>query len=213
MAQRSNWEADKMLDVYIYDYLVKRNLHNSAKAFMNEGKVATDPVAIDAPGGFLFEWWSIFWDIFDARTRDKPHDAGGPGAAAPPSMDMKSREHQMRLQLLQQQNAHLQRRDPNQPALNGAMNSDVSAVLASKLMEGMRNHNPMDSEASQQLFDANRMALLKSAANQAGQLQGSSVNMAALQQQLQSRNQQVVMHTVLCNSFLSTVSLHLLAVS
>uniref|UniRef100_A0A453MMM5 Uncharacterized protein n=1 Tax=Aegilops tauschii subsp. strangulata TaxID=200361 RepID=A0A453MMM5_AEGTS len=97
---------------------------------------------------------------------------------------MKSREHQMRLQLLQQQNAHLQRRDPNQPALNGAMNSDVSAVLASKLMEGMRNHNPMDSEASQQLFDANRMALLK-------QLQGSSVNMAALQQQLQSRNQQV----------------------
>ncbi|VAI40830.1 unnamed protein product [Triticum turgidum subsp. durum] len=158
---------------------------------MNEGKVATDPVAIDAPGGFLFEWWSIFWDIFDARTRDKPHDAGGPGAAAPPSMDMKSREHQMRLQLLQQQNAHLQRRDPNQPALNGAMNSDVSAVLASKLMEGMRNHNPMDSEASQQLFDANRMALLKSAANQAGQLQGSSVNMAALQQQLQSRNQQV----------------------
>jgi hypothetical protein len=41
---RSNWEADKMLDVYIYDYLVKRNLHNSAKAFMNEGKVATDPV-------------------------------------------------------------------------------------------------------------------------------------------------------------------------
>ncbi|VAI40829.1 unnamed protein product [Triticum turgidum subsp. durum] len=157
---------------------------------MNEGKVATDPVAIDAPGGFLFEWWSIFWDIFDARTRDKPHDAGGPGAAAPPSMDMKSREHQMRLQLLQQQNAHLQRRDPNQPALNGAMNSDVSAVLASKLMEGMRNHNPMDSEASQQLFDANRMALLKSAANQAGQLQGSSVNMAALQQQLQSRNQQ-----------------------
>jgi hypothetical protein len=30
--------------VYIYDYLVKRNLHNSAKAFMNEGKVATDPV-------------------------------------------------------------------------------------------------------------------------------------------------------------------------
>ncbi|VAI40834.1 unnamed protein product [Triticum turgidum subsp. durum] len=191
MAQRSNWEADKMLDVYIYDYLVKRNLHNSAKAFMNEGKVATDPVAIDAPGGFLFEWWSIFWDIFDARTRDKPHDAGGPGAAAPPSMDMKSREHQMRLQLLQQQNAHLQRRDPNQPALNGAMNSDVSAVLASKLMEGMRNHNPMDSEASQQLFDANRMALLKSAANQAGQLQGSSVNMAALQQQLQSRNQQV----------------------
>ena len=32
------------LDVYIHDYLLKRKLHNSAKTFMTEGKVATDPV-------------------------------------------------------------------------------------------------------------------------------------------------------------------------
>ncbi|KAL6981238.1 aspartate--tRNA ligase, partial [Sarracenia purpurea var. burkii] len=32
------------LDVYIHDYLLKRKLHNFAKAFMTEGKVATDPV-------------------------------------------------------------------------------------------------------------------------------------------------------------------------
>ena len=32
------------LDVYIYDYLVKRNLQTTAKAFMAEGKVAADPV-------------------------------------------------------------------------------------------------------------------------------------------------------------------------
>ncbi|KAK1265928.1 Transcriptional corepressor LEUNIG [Acorus gramineus] len=70
MAQ-NNWEADKMLDVYIYDYLLKKNLHASAKAFMAEGKVSSDPVAIDAPGGFLFEWWSVFWDIFIARTNEK----------------------------------------------------------------------------------------------------------------------------------------------
>ncbi|KAJ0053320.1 hypothetical protein Pint_01565 [Pistacia integerrima] len=70
MAQ-GNWEADKMLDVYIHDYLLKRKLNASAKAFMTEGKVATDPVAIDAPGGFLFEWWSVFWDIFIARTNEK----------------------------------------------------------------------------------------------------------------------------------------------
>ncbi|KAF6167951.1 hypothetical protein GIB67_020521 [Kingdonia uniflora] len=75
---QTNWEADKMswvcenrLDVYIYDYLVKRNLHATAKAFQSEGKVSSDPVAIDAPGGFLFEWWSVFWDIFIARTNEK----------------------------------------------------------------------------------------------------------------------------------------------
>ncbi|XP_015691026.1 transcriptional corepressor LEUNIG_HOMOLOG-like isoform X1 [Oryza brachyantha] len=178
---RSNWEADKMLDVYIYDYLVKRNLHNTAKAFMSEGKVATDPVAIDAPGGFLFEWWSIFWDIFDARTRDNKllSPAPPPPHPPPPPMDViKSREQQMRLQLLQQR--------------AGAMDADVSAVLASKMMQDrLRNPNPADSDASDQLLDASRIALLKSAANQqTGQLvQGTSVNMSA-QQQIHSRNQQ-----------------------
>jgi LisH len=32
------------LDVYIYDYLMKRNLQATAKAFLSEGNVATDPV-------------------------------------------------------------------------------------------------------------------------------------------------------------------------
>lgn len=32
------------LDVYIYDYLLKRNLQATAKTFMTEGKVANDPV-------------------------------------------------------------------------------------------------------------------------------------------------------------------------
>lgn len=30
--------------MYIYDYLLKRNLQTTAKAFMAEGKVAADPV-------------------------------------------------------------------------------------------------------------------------------------------------------------------------
>lgn len=34
------------LDVYIYDYLLKRKLHASAKAFQAEGKVSTDPVGM-----------------------------------------------------------------------------------------------------------------------------------------------------------------------
>ncbi|XP_039808056.1 transcriptional corepressor LEUNIG-like isoform X8 [Panicum virgatum] len=69
------WEADKMLDSYIYDYLLKRNLQNTAKAFQTESNVPSAPVAIDAPGGFLFEWWSVFWDIFIARTNEKHSDS------------------------------------------------------------------------------------------------------------------------------------------
>lgn len=34
------------LDVYIHDYLVKRDLKASAQAFQAEGKVSSDPVGV-----------------------------------------------------------------------------------------------------------------------------------------------------------------------
>ncbi|XP_059660269.1 transcriptional corepressor LEUNIG_HOMOLOG-like [Cornus florida] len=201
MAQ-SNWEADKMLDVYIYDYLLKRKLHASAKAFMTEGKVATDPVAIDAPGGFLFEWWSVFWDIFIARTNEKHSEAA---ASYIETQQMKAREHQQQLQmqqlqLMQQCNPQLNRRDPNHPHLSGpvnAMNTEgmmgqpSASVLAMKMYEErMKQPHSMDSEASPALTDVNRMAILKSATNHQGQLvQGNSGSMSSALQQMQGRTQ------------------------
>ncbi|MQL71672.1 hypothetical protein Taro_003997 [Colocasia esculenta] len=200
MAQ-SNWEADKMLDVYIYDYLLKRNLHDSAKAFMAEGKVSADPVAIDAPGGFLFEWWSVFWDIFIARTNEKHSEVA---ASYIEAQQMKAREqHQQQqmqqLQLIQQRQAQLQRRDPNHPSLSGpinAINTDgilgpsTATVLAAKLYEERMKHpHLMDSDSSTQL-DANRMALLKSPTNQPGQFaQGNAGGVSAALQQIPSRAQ------------------------
>ncbi|KAK8674387.1 hypothetical protein V6N13_112679 [Hibiscus sabdariffa] len=196
---QSNWEADKMLDVYIHDYLLKRKLHASAKAFMTEGKVATDPVAIDAPGGFLFEWWSVFWDIFIARTNEKHSESA---AAYIESQQLKAREQQQlqmqQLQLMQHRNAQLQRRDPNHPALGGSVNTINSegligqpsaSVLAMKMYEERVKHpHSADSETSSALIDANRMALLKTHANNQGQLlQGSPGNISAALQQIQSR--------------------------
>ncbi|KAF3792195.1 Transcriptional corepressor LEUNIG-like protein [Nymphaea thermarum] len=149
MAQ-NNWEADKMLDVYIYDYLLKRNLQNSAKAFMAEGKVAADPVAIDAPGGFLFEWWSVFWDIFIARTNEKHSDVA---AAYIEAQQVKAREHQQQmqmqqLQIMQQRQAQLQRRDAGHPSFTGSVNGmgsesllgqSTASVLAAKMYEERLN--------------------------------------------------------------------------
>ncbi|KAL2236362.1 UNVERIFIED_CONTAM: Transcriptional corepressor [Sesamum indicum] len=186
------------LDVYIHDYLLKRKLHNSAKAFMTEGKVATDPVAIDAPGGFLFEWWSVFWDIFIARTNEKHSEAA---AAYIETQQIKVREQQQQLQMqqlqLMQQRAQLQRRDPNHPPLGGPMNSEgmmgqpSASVLAMKMYEERMKHpHPMDSETSPGIIEANRMALLKSASSQQGQLmQGNSGSMPAALQQIQGRPQ------------------------
>ncbi|AQK76057.1 leunig-related2 [Zea mays] len=203
MAQ-SNWEADKMLDVYIYDYLLKRNLQTTAKAFMTEGKVAADPVAIDAPGGFLFEWWSVFWDIFIARTNEKHSEVA---AAYLEAQQIKAREHQQQmqmqqLQLMHQRHAQLQRTNANHPSLNGpinALNSEgilgpsTASVLAAKMYEERLKHpHSMESEGSQ-LIEASRMALLKSATNHAGQLvPGTPGNVSTTLQQIQARNQQTI---------------------
>ncbi|KAI4964159.1 hypothetical protein ZWY2020_006961 [Hordeum vulgare] len=204
MAQ-SNWEADKMLDVYIYDYLLKRNLPDDCQGVHGGGKVAADPVAIDAPGGFLFEWWSVFWDIFIARTNEKHSEVA---AAYLEAQQIKAREHQQQmqmqqLQLIQQRHAQMQRTNSGHPSLNGpinGLNSDAilgpstASVLAAKMYEERLKHpHPMDSEGSQ-LIDASRMALLKSAAtNHTGQLvPGNPGNVSTTLQQMQARNQQTI---------------------
>ncbi|XP_050936719.1 transcriptional corepressor LEUNIG_HOMOLOG-like isoform X9 [Cucumis melo] len=66
---------DERLDAYIYDYLLKRKLYASARSFLAEGKILRDPVAFDAPGGFLLEWWSVFWDLFIARINPQHSEA------------------------------------------------------------------------------------------------------------------------------------------
>ncbi|XP_075654376.1 transcriptional corepressor LEUNIG_HOMOLOG [Castanea sativa] len=196
MAQ-SNWEADKMLDVYIYDYLMKKKLHATAKSFMTEGKVAPDPVAIDAPGGFLFEWWSVFWDIFISRTNDKHSDTA---AAYIEGQQVKTKEQLQMHQLQLMRQAQLQRRDPSHPPLGspgnainseGMLGQSTASALAAKMYEERLKHsNPMDSETSQPLLDA-RMALLKSTTNHPGQLvQGNSGSVNAALQQIQARTQQ-----------------------
>ncbi|KAJ4722964.1 transcriptional corepressor [Melia azedarach] len=201
--QSSNWEADKMLDVYIYDYLVKKKLHNTAKSFMTEGKVAPDPVAIDAPGGFLFEWWSVFWDIFIARTNEKHSEAAASYIEAQQIKQKEQQQMQMQqLHLMRQ--AQMQQRNPSHPSLGGAVSSVNSegmvgqpnaSALAAKMYEERMKHNnsmgnSMSSETSQPLLDA-RMAILKSATNHPGQLvQGNHGSVTAALQQIQARSQQ-----------------------
>ncbi|KAF8705830.1 hypothetical protein HU200_031038 [Digitaria exilis] len=104
------------MDSYIYDYLLKRNLQDTAKAFEAESNVPSAPVAIDAPGGFLLEWWSVFWDIFIARTNEKHSDS-----AASYLESIKAREHQQQSQqqvemqqILLQRNVLQQKQHPQE---------------------------------------------------------------------------------------------------
>lgn len=102
------------------------------------------------------------------------------------AQQIKAREQQQqqqqlkmqRLQLMQQQHPQMIGRNSNRPVLNGtlnAINSDgmsgmpPATLLATKMYEEhMRHPYSVDSEASQQLLDASRMALLKSGTNHPG---------------------------------------------
>ncbi|KAG0008607.1 hypothetical protein BGZ81_003986, partial [Podila clonocystis] len=53
--------------LYIHDYCVKRNFHASASAFASEAQLAQDQkVAFDTPEGFLYEWFVVFWEVWNA---------------------------------------------------------------------------------------------------------------------------------------------------
>ncbi|XVE51362.1 hypothetical protein DITRI_Ditri02bG0034100 [Diplodiscus trichospermus] len=67
MSGGDDWDAEKMLDLYLHDYLVKKNMHETAAVFRKEAGIVNHSVVIDSPQGFLPEWWSLFYDIFASR--------------------------------------------------------------------------------------------------------------------------------------------------
>ncbi|GAB2233493.1 hypothetical protein Drorol1_Dr00002716 [Drosera rotundifolia] len=209
---QTNWEADKMLDVYIHDYLVKRDLKATAQAFQAEGKVSSDPVAIDAPGGFLFEWWSVFWDIFIARTNERHSEV-----AASYIEQQQQQQQQQSQQPSQQQpqpQQQQQRRD-GAPILNGTanglpgndslmrQNSGTVNVLATKMYEERLKlplqRDALDDAAMKQRFgenvgpmlDQSHASILKASptAQASGQMLLGTAG--AMGPQVQARNQQL----------------------
>ncbi|KAF1895736.1 hypothetical protein Lal_00037852 [Lupinus albus] len=68
-------ESDKMLDIFIYHYLVKCKLHATAEAFRKENNISTDQTKIDDPSDFLLGWWTVFWDLTKAKTNNKPSES------------------------------------------------------------------------------------------------------------------------------------------
>ncbi|CAG8681500.1 3191_t:CDS:2, partial [Cetraspora pellucida] len=83
----------KLLNAYVYDFLKRSGATETAKAYLREGDfqscVRNDGTAnsingssssdndntslpdvdvpVQAPEGFLYEWWTVFWDIYSAK--------------------------------------------------------------------------------------------------------------------------------------------------
>ncbi|CAL1372801.1 unnamed protein product [Linum trigynum] len=72
-------DAQKMFDKYLLDYMVKRNMHETAAHFRVESNVPQAEVHTDTEEGFLHEWWTILHDMMTSRE-------GRSGEVPPPPM-------------------------------------------------------------------------------------------------------------------------------
>nr|KAJ0187453.1 hypothetical protein LSAT_V11C900460290 [Lactuca sativa] len=159
-----NWEADKMLDVYIHDYLLKRKMHTSAKAFMTEGKVATDPVDTTTESKEHQQQLHVMQQRnVHLQRRDPNHPPLGGSVNA---MNM------------------------NGDGMMGKPSASSSTLGVKLQEEPMKHSYSMVSETSPALLDSNKMTLMKSATNQQGLLvPDNSPNVSSTLQQIQGRPQ------------------------
>ncbi|RDX76208.1 Transcriptional corepressor LEUNIG-HOMOLOG, partial [Mucuna pruriens] len=93
------WDADRILRLYLHDYMIKRGMHNAAEIFKNEAQVPDNPVdmkfldsVIDSPDGFLHEWWSIFYEVFTSR-QGKIQETGPGSSSKVPMMTDNARNN------------------------------------------------------------------------------------------------------------------------
>ncbi|KAI0339694.1 hypothetical protein BDW22DRAFT_1399974 [Trametopsis cervina] len=70
-----SWDGDKMFNIYIYDYCVKRGYAKTAQELLQEAEIPHDSTPpINAKQGLLFEWWSVFWVLFTAKNNGNGSD-------------------------------------------------------------------------------------------------------------------------------------------
>ncbi|KAM1792997.1 hypothetical protein ACFX12_036794 [Malus domestica] len=92
MGSGLRWDAEKMFNLYLHDYMVKKNMHETAAIFREEADVFNHPVVINSPGGFLHEWWSLFHDVYALRHLEAQEAEAGPSATE--AMQMRENEGQ-----------------------------------------------------------------------------------------------------------------------
>ncbi|THH28681.1 hypothetical protein EUX98_g5500 [Antrodiella citrinella] len=103
-----SWDGDRMFNIYIYDYCLKRGYSKTARELLGEADIPADSQPpINAKQGLLFEWWSVFWVLFTAKSS---------GTGSEDALLYVSHQHQ------QQQNAQRQAQNripqPQPPPVN-----------------------------------------------------------------------------------------------
>ncbi|KAI4296766.1 hypothetical protein L6164_036692 [Bauhinia variegata] len=67
----NKWDPDKILKLYLHDYMIKKGMHETAAIFKKEADIDNSPIVIDSPDGFLHEWWSIFYETYSSKQNNQ----------------------------------------------------------------------------------------------------------------------------------------------
>ncbi|KAA8543785.1 hypothetical protein F0562_022038 [Nyssa sinensis] len=93
MGSPIGWDNRIMFERYLYDYFRKKNMHETAEIFREEANLTIYPMTspvVDVPDGFLHEWWSIFYDMFNAWQPKNTEHYEGPSCVAEQVINMGS---------------------------------------------------------------------------------------------------------------------------
>ncbi|XP_050287033.1 transcriptional corepressor LEUNIG-like isoform X1 [Quercus robur] len=156
-----DWDAEKMFELYLLDYMVKKNMHKTAQIFRKEAKVCNNPVVIDSAEGFLYEWWSIFYDVYASR---QLQDQQAKAEASTEATQMTENEQQ-NIYSAMPQLAINQHRPGKLPVINDfdkMLGQPASCLLAAKMYEERLRHPTRTFEPNLRLVDVSKLNLPKS---------------------------------------------------
>ncbi|XP_011027806.1 PREDICTED: transcriptional corepressor LEUNIG-like isoform X1 [Populus euphratica] len=159
------WDDQQMLDQYLHDYFIKRKLHKTAAIFREQANVAAKPVEInDSAQGFLYDWWTMFYDVYVYRQCRKGQNVKGKAPVNVMDEQTSQNEKRNACQIVPQFAINLQRhgQSPSGSDFDMILRQPGASLIATRMFEEqfhpVRNYDPQ-----LQAFDVNKLNLSNSA--------------------------------------------------
>ncbi|XP_057948630.1 transcriptional corepressor LEUNIG_HOMOLOG-like [Malania oleifera] len=165
MASGDEWDAEKMLQLYVHDYMVKKNMHRTAEIFAREANVCNNPVVIDVPEGFLSEWWSIFYDLYASR-QGNHHETGEQSSVKDAHMTETKPQSSNPLAQQLEMNQKRMGQFPTSTDHDKMLGQPAACMMATQMYEEEHlRQNSRNFDPNVHLLDVDKMNISKSAAN------------------------------------------------
>ncbi|KAI5590851.1 hypothetical protein BDE02_04G038400 [Populus trichocarpa] len=159
------WDDQQMLDQYLYDYFIKRKLHKTAAIFREQANVAAKPVEInDSAQGFLYDWWTMFYDVYVYRQFRKGQNVKGkaPVNVMDEQMSQNEKRNAYQIAPLLAINQLRHGQFPSGSDFDMMLRQPGASLIATRMFEEqfhpVRNYDPQ-----LQAFDVNKLNLSNSA--------------------------------------------------